>query len=243
MRGKKSFGRLHHRLKQKAQDPYARPVIYVAFGDSVTQGCMEYGVIDHDAVYHQDLKRRIERRYPGTTLSVINSGASGDNAHRSRERWQRDLISFQPDLVTVAFGINDCHQGNAGLKAYLQAMEDLTGLIRRETEADLLVMTPTNMLMLHPNPNIDPRDEAYISGFQNTANQRYLHIYAEALRMWIRENRLPHADIFALWEQMETQGIDIHFRLSNGLNHPDRVFHQQLAEELENVIFDSIDLT
>jgi ABC-type sugar transport system ATPase subunit len=38
---------------------------------------------------------------------------------------------------------------------------------------------------------------------------------------------------------MEQQGIDIHTRLINGVNHPDRPFHQKLAVGIETMLFES----
>lgn len=190
-----AFARFRQRLKEKADDVRARPVTYVAFGDSVTQGCMEYATIEHERVYHNLLKNRIVKRYPTTVLNVINSGVSGDTAVKSEPRWQRDLIAYHPDLVTIGFGVNDCHAGEAGLKIYLEKMDALVRTVKRDTEADLLLLTP-NMMML------------------------------------------PYVDIYALWEDWLLKGQAPHARPANGINHPDRALHAQLAELIEARIFE-----
>jgi acyl-CoA thioesterase-1 len=156
-----SFKRFHERLKEKADDVSARPVIYVAFGDSVVQGCMEYKTIEHVQVYSQLFKSAVERRVPQTIFSIINSGVSGDTAMLSRSRWQRDLYMFQPDLITISFGLNDCHLGESGLHDFLIAYHELIDGIRQHTEADLLVLTPT-MMMKEENFSIHEMDRPFV---------------------------------------------------------------------------------
>jgi acyl-CoA thioesterase-1 len=234
------FRRLHDRLEEKASDVRARPVIYVAFGDSVTQGCMEYATIEPNNVFHHLLKKAIEKRYPSTVISVINSGVSGDTGHASRSRWERDIFMYQPDLITIGFGVNDAHEGKEGLANYIESMQELIHHIRSQTEANVLLLTP-NMLMKKDNPNIHEKDRPVIPRFIQTAQSEYLPLYVEALRELARAEDVPFVDQYAMWDHMERQGIDIHTRLSNGINHPDRAFHQELADRIEIRLFESND--
>jgi acyl-CoA thioesterase-1 len=231
------FARFQKRLKEKADDVRARPVTYVAFGDSVTQGCMEYANIEHEQVYHNLLKHRIVKRYPTTILNVINAGVSGDTAVKSESRWQRDVIAYQPDLVTIGFGVNDCHAGEAGLKPYLEKIDALVRTVKRDTEADLLLLTP-NMMMLHDNNNIHERDRTVLPRFSDTAEKGYLRQYTLALREYVEQEKLAYVDIYALFEDWLLEGQATHTRLANGINHPDRAVHAQMAERIEARIFE-----
>lgn len=234
------FIRLCQRLQEKVSDVRARQVIYVAFGDSVTQGCMEHGIIEHDQVYHNLLKRRIEQRYPKTVFNVINSGVSGDTVVNSRERWQRDMLIYNPDLVTIGFGVNDVHQGEEGLPLYIQSIRELINNVRNQTEADILLLTP-NMMMKHTNPYIHENERHFTSNFLRTAKAGSLQMYTEALRAFVKEEAIPYVDVYSLWEHMEQQGIDIHTRLANGLNHPDREFHSQIAQAIDQKLFQPLE--
>ncbi|RXZ79898.1 SGNH/GDSL hydrolase family protein [Paenibacillaceae bacterium] len=231
------FERFHQRLLDKQQDVRARPVTYVAFGDSVTQGCMEYGVIEHEQVYHHFLKQHIVNQYPSTILNVINAGVSGDTAVNSEQRWHRDLVAYNPDLITLAFGVNDCHQGRAGLKPYLKAIDKLIGIISRQTEADLLVLTPS-MMMSRDNLHIHPQDRGVLPRFTETAESGYLQMYVDELRMYLDKEKIPYFDVYEMWEQMKQAGKDVHERLANGINHPDRAFHAELGEQLYKYLSD-----
>lgn len=230
------FKRLHDRLLEKAANPAARPAIYVAIGDSVTQGCMEDGVVEHERVYHQLLRLRVAKRYPLSIFNVINSGVSGDTAARSRARWEHDVFTYQPDLVTIKFGLNDAHGGEKGLEPYIGAIRDLVGQLKERTQADILLMTPS-MMMKRDNDRICADHQRHIGPFTKLYEDGHLFRYVEAVRAFAAESGLPLLDVYAMWERMEADGIDIHTRLSNGINHPDPEFHVQLAEALESVLF------
>lgn len=233
------FPRLQARLKEKADDVKARAVTYVAFGDSVTQGCMEHATIEHKQVYHQLLKERMESRYPTTIVNVINSGVSGDTAASSRSRWGRDLLLYDPDFVTVGFGVNDCHAGPAGLDAYVQALDELVVRVMEETSAEVLLLTPSAMIRAD-NAYVHENERAYLPRFLETAACGYLQQYAYALREFASRKQLPLFDVFAMWQLMEQRGIDINSRLANGINHPDRLFHAQLAQSLDAFLFETL---
>jgi acyl-CoA thioesterase-1 len=71
----------------------------VAFGDSIVQG---YGVRVGWPGY---LAGELRSRFPGVT--VINAGRAGDTMAAGASRLDRDVSVHRPDLVLVAFGLND----------------------------------------------------------------------------------------------------------------------------------------
>jgi acyl-CoA thioesterase-1 len=232
-----AFERFKSRLQEQNADySQGRAVTYVAIGDSVTQGCMEPNVIDHEHVSHQVLKRCILQRFPLAVFNVINSGISGDKAEASRSRWQRDVLMYQPDLVTISFGANDSHGGIEGLPSYIQAISDLINELRNETQADIVLLTPS-MMMKQDNVNIPDCYRPLIPDFLNTYQEGYLQSYVEALRKLATQKNVALVDIYKIWKDMESNGVDIHFSLSNGLNHPDRKFHEQIALAIDTALF------
>lgn len=231
-----TFDRLKRRLLEKANDARARAVTYVAFGDSVTQGCMEEGVVEYENVYHQVIKRGMERRYPSTVVNVINSGVSGDTIVASRPRWERDVLMYKPDLVTICFGHNDAHGRQEGLPAFVQSISEIVARIREETEAEILIMTPC-MMMKRANSQIKEVHKPLIPSNMKLAEDGILELYVEAIRELAEELKIPLFDSYTMWEQMEQGLIDIHSRLSNGINHPTPEFHIAWGEALETRLF------
>ena len=227
------YERLKLRLREKADDPTARAVTYVAIGDSVTQGAMQHGVSEYELLYHQVCKRSLQQHYPGTVVNVINSGVSGDVATRAIERWERDVQPYKPDLITIMFGHNDVHEGTAGLTAFLNAIDNLIQLARTHTEADILLLTPC-MMITKDNPRIALEHRPLMDQFLQLAEEGILLSYVTALRQYAQEQQVPLLDVYAIGEESERRGEDMNARLANGLNHPDQLFHIELGNRLYN---------
>ena len=85
------LGRLIARIQENTADVRSRPVTIVAFGDSVTMGCMAAGEFDFEHVYHARFRRLLEQRFKGTVFNVINSGVDGDTAAGALSRLERDV--------------------------------------------------------------------------------------------------------------------------------------------------------
>ena len=89
----------------------------VAFGDSIVEGYQQ------PEGWPEILGRNLAGRYPG--VRIINAGVSGDTAGDGLRRLQKDVLGHQPDLVLVAFGLNDMKNG----VQLSQFQEDITALV------------------------------------------------------------------------------------------------------------------
>ena len=221
----------HQRIREKSEHIDAAPVLIIPFGDSVTQGCMEIDVIDHDRVYHNQLKRMLEGKYRQTTFSVINAGVSGASAESSLNRMERDVIRHAPDLVILAFCLNDSCAGLQKLDCFEQNIRRMIAEIRRKTSADIILLTP-NFMASTETARIAPAHRRYAATILACQNQGILQAYVERLRVLATELALPLADVYAEWEKLQATGIDTTALLSNGLNHPDAERQQLIAEKI-----------
>lgn len=75
----------------------------VAFGDSIVEGYQQ------PEGWPEILGRDLAGRYSGTR--VLNAGVSGNTAGDGLRRIQKDVLAHQPDLVLIAFGLNDMKNG------------------------------------------------------------------------------------------------------------------------------------
>ncbi len=73
----------------------------ICLGDSVTYGAG----IAFDQTYSQQLERELKKHR--SDLRVINSGIGSHRAWHGLERLEKDVIRFDPDIVTICFGFND----------------------------------------------------------------------------------------------------------------------------------------
>ena len=115
-----------------------RPPVIAFTGDSVTQGCFELYVKDGGMVetvfdssesYAEKVKKILALFFPSAAVSVVNTGISGNRAELGLERLETDVLSVNPDLTVVCFGLNDSNQKQDGLEKYKSSLRGLfTGL-------------------------------------------------------------------------------------------------------------------
>jgi acyl-CoA thioesterase-1 len=75
----------------------------VAFGDSIVEGYRQ------PEGWPEMLGRELSARYGG--VRVVNAGVSGDTAADGLARLRRSVLDQGPDVVLVAFGLNDMKNG------------------------------------------------------------------------------------------------------------------------------------
>ncbi len=224
------------RIRKKAEDMSEPPVLIVAIGDSVTQGCMEVDRIDHEAVYHNRLKLSLEKKFPKTTFSVINAGVNGQSASDAIPRLDRDVIRHQPDLVILAFGLNDAAGGGMrGLESFSKAMEHIIKELRGKTLSDIVLLTP-NMMLTRDNDRIPDRYRQIAPMLMRTQLDGVVAAYAEEIRKIARKHGLVFANVYKEWESLAATGTDTTEMLSNGLNHPNVDGHKITGDLIFNIV-------
>jgi acyl-CoA hydrolase len=77
----------------------------VAFGDSIVEG------YNQPEGWPEMLARDLSARFGA--IEVINAGVSGNTAANGLARLQRDVLDRDPDLVLIAFGLNDMKNGES----------------------------------------------------------------------------------------------------------------------------------
>jgi lysophospholipase L1-like esterase len=223
---KDSMKHFFTRIREKALDARQPPVQIIAFGDSVTQGVMEHLILDSNVVYHRLLQQHLERFYPTTTFNTINAGVSGDWAKAALDRLERDVIRHQPDLVLVAFGLNDACTGTED--EFKAALNQIVTEVRRQTQADILLLTPS-FIATRSTPRIHPDHVNFVETLIRTQIDGKLDRYAEIIRSVAKTNKVLLADVHREWTRLSQTGVDTNLWLINGLNHPDARGHHLAA--------------
>ena len=120
------------------------PITIVAFGDSVTHGAVAHDEIDYETVYWNRLKKKINNLRNYVPVNVINAGIGGITAKDSLKRMDKQVLSHNPDLIIVCFGLNDV---NGTLKDYLNSLEEIFDKSQK-SGAEVIFMTHGNLLEL-----------------------------------------------------------------------------------------------
>ena len=209
------------------------PITIVAFGDSVTHGAVGAGEMDYETVYHHRLAKMIAEKFDYVPINVINAGIGGITAKGSLARMEKQVLAHNPELVIVAFGLNDV---NGELEEYLDSLRTIFSRCQ-ERGIETVFMTP-NML----NTNVvDGTEERFVAYAHVTAEMqnggrmdKYIYSAKElALSMGVKV-----ADCYSKWKELaKTQ--DTTLLLANYINHPIREMHQLFAQTLYDVIFEN----
>lgn len=96
-------------------------------------------------------------RFPERTLHFVNAGVAGDTAGGALGRLEEDVVTKSPTAVVIMLGMNDVGRGNYvaeptarqreaqanSLSAYQTNLATLLGRLTRETDARLILLTPS----------------------------------------------------------------------------------------------------
>ena len=206
------------------------PVNLVAFGDSVTHGCVGPGEYDYESVYWNRLRRKLIAVNPSMPVNAIDAGINGITAKASLSRIGRDVLCHNPDLVIVCFGLNDV---NGPLDEYLSSLREIFAACRNE-ERDTVFMTP-NMLNTYVAEDTIPEYREYAdvtAGYQNGGRMdRYMK---EAVDL-AEASGVTVCDCYSAWKK-RAEAEDTTMLLANRINHPIREMHELFADMLFSVL-------
>ena len=73
-------------------------------GDSITYGyCADYGTD-----YVSLLRKQLKEDFPQMDITVKNKGENGETSREGLRRLEGDVLHYNPQLVIMLFGSNDC---------------------------------------------------------------------------------------------------------------------------------------
>jgi len=183
----------------------APPTTIVAFGDSTT--AVDDWSDQAIEVYADLLPAALAAR--GIRARVHNAGVGGGTTVEARERLDRDVRAFSPDLVVIQFGINDSwidvDEGRCEPRPTRGEYRDNPRYLSRALKADgaqVVLMTPNPMRWSDPFYHEVFRKNP---GLLDTAGERGLNdlldLYAQDARDVAREEAAPLVDVHQAFEE------------------------------------------
>ena len=229
-------------LEEKQKNLIASKPVTIAFlGDSVTQGCFECyltspttleTVFDYKSAYSTRVREILNVLYPNVQINIINSGVSGDSAYVGLERLDRDVLSMNPDLVVVSYGLNDSASGIENIDKYADALRSIFDRLNKRG-IEVIFLTQNYM-----NTTISPhlKEELFIKLAERFKNEIQdngtLKAFFGKAKTVCKECGVKVCDIYNVWEKMESAGVCVTELLANKLNHPIREMHYYIAIKL-----------
>ena len=219
--------------------------VTIAFlGDSVTQGCFEVyqtvnggieTIFDSQYSYPQYFMQVLRTLYPIVPINIINAGISGSTAALGIKRVKRDVISHNPDLVVVCFGLNDVNA--CSIDEYANNLEAIFSELSA-AHIETVFMTP-NMMCTEINPHI--MNKSFIPIAERCKEAEVggkLDKYLDVARDICQRNGVRICDCYKRWKTLSMAGINTTDLLSNAINHPTREMNWLFAISLVECIFD-----
>ncbi len=183
---------LRSRLKQN------EPIRLAAFGDSITAGT---DVSDPSLIYWNRWLQALGRRHPGARLTGINASTNGDTVLHGLTRLTEKVTAARPNLVLIAFGMNDQNVGATPAARFEQGLLEAMDRVRTEAEAEVILVTPC-----FPNPQ-----------WRHTSGR--MPELVEIIRGVAERRHVACADTTALWKHLLERKKPEDLLVEN-INHP-----------------------
>ncbi|RMG59898.1 MAG: SGNH/GDSL hydrolase family protein [Bacteroidetes bacterium] len=116
-------------------------IIVVCYGDSITYGFDCETGMQVTQPYPSRLSQRLQEWAGGPHIHLANAGHNGWTSEDGKLGLESQVLSRQPDIVLLMFGLNDAYQ-DLPLEVFRHNLTDMTTRIL-DTGALLLLMPPT----------------------------------------------------------------------------------------------------
>jgi acyl-CoA thioesterase-1 len=180
-------------------------VTIVALGDSITAG---FAVRRGFPSFWREM---LQQKYPEARLELINSGISGDTTLDGLARLDWAVLSYEPDLVTINFGINDSVLG-LGLDEFEMNLVEIVRRIRAGPDSEILLLSSQPL-------ETPPYD-------------KIVRDYYQTIERVAKEMDVGFVNVYEAWMERVRAGTPLGSLVIPGLDHPNEAGYRIIAEEL-----------
>jgi acyl-CoA thioesterase-1 len=121
------------------------------------------------------------------------------------------VLSYEPDLVTINFGINDCVLG-LGLEEFEMNLVEMVKRVRAGPASEILLLSSQPL-------ETPPYD-------------RLVMDYYQAVEQAAAQMDVGFVDVYGAWMERVRQGMPLGSLILPGLDHPNEAGYRIIAEEL-----------
>ena len=194
----------------RAQWPNNRTVKLVFHGHSVPAGYGKTPQVHTFDAYPSLLHHQLSDLFPTAVINVSVTAIGGEDSESGARRFERDVLSLHPDVITIDYALND---RRIGLE---RAKKAWSSMIERALAANIKVILLT--------PTADVR--AKLDDPQDPLNQ-----HAEQIRQLAAQYHVGLVDSLALFKKYVRDGGKLEDLMAY-INHPNRKGHELVANAL-----------
>jgi lysophospholipase L1-like esterase len=193
-----------------------KPLKVIAYGDSITAGGEASRVeLEYTPRWIREV---LKPKFPNSEITFENGATGGDTTAQGVQRLEQKVLTRSPDLVLIAFGMNDNNVSGVPLAQFQHNLRGMIADIRRRTGAEVILLST-----FPPNPEWH-------------FNSHQMQSYAKATKDVAAEVNAPYADVFGVWEKV-LKRKDPSSLLGNNINHPNDFGHWLYVVALEGLKF------
>jgi acyl-CoA thioesterase-1 len=192
------------------QWPNNRRVHIVCHGHSVPAGYFKTPVVDSPNAYPHLLFLGLKERFSHAVINVIVTAIGGENSDKGLARFDQDVLTHNPDVITIDYALNDRQIGVEKARANLAGMIDKA----KERNIPVILLTPT-------------ADEASKMDDPNDP----LNQQREMIRALAAQRQVGLVDSLAEFHNAVKSGTPLDTLMSQG-NHPNRLGHDLVTAKL-----------
>ena len=189
--------------------PNNRTIKMVFHGHSVPAGYFKTPVVNSLGSYPYLTHRKLNEIYKNAVISPIVTAIGGEQSESGGERFEKDVLVFNPDLIFIDYSLNDRRLGLEKAKTAWESM------IRRALEMDIKV------ILLTPTPDLseDILDD-----------ETLLAKHSEQVRALAEKYKVGLVDSYQVFKSLAVER-DLKSYMSQG-NHLNELGHDIVANEI-----------
>lgn len=196
--------------EMRLQWPTNHMIPIVCHGHSVPAGYFKTPIVDTFNAYPHLLHRSLKEKFPYAVINVTVTAIGGEQSESGAKRFERDVLSLRPEVVTIDYGLNDRAIGLARAETAWRSM--ITNALSRNIKVILLTPTADQNAKLD-----DPNDP--------------LNQHAAQIRRLAAEYKVGLADSLEAFRVKLKSGVPL-TNLMSQRNHPSRAGHDLVVAEL-----------
>lgn len=192
------------------QWPHNRAINLVFHGHSVPAGYFKTPDVQTLNAYPHQVLQLLKQQYPYAVVNSIVTAIGGENAESGAKRFEKDVLTHQPDIILIDYALNDRRLGLEKAKAAWISM--IEAALAKQIRVILLTPSPDTTVNILQDDNI-------------------LEQHSKQIRQLAAQYQVGLADSYATFRLVAAQKQKIEDYMSQ-VNHPNRKGHTLIAREI-----------
>jgi len=190
--------------------PENRTINIVFHGHSVPAGYFKTPMVNTMSAYPGLFLKKLKSIYPYAVVNVIVTAIGGENSVQGTERFEREVLVHNPDVVFIDYALNDRGIGlEKAYNAWTQMIEKA-----KKKGIKVILLTPS------PDQSVD---------YNSPDNELKKHTN-QIIRL-ANENQVAVVDSYKAFEFLYSDKENLAKYMSQ-VNHPNELGHELIANEI-----------